>query len=232
MTKPFYIPDTVPEHFAAVVMATSYEHPFQDRQEVEAELTKRGVLGEVLIDLLLANASPADRYYVIPFRGGKLGRHSMSMAPTLELQSFSFRAFLQCPQVLDSILLLTKEARAEFPEKLSFRGCGTSALYDEVQRRATAQGRSFEAVAHALTTVGFEAFDSRIFHESPQKVLAEYESALAAWSGQDTTRWFVHMPIRTRIRLSLTAKEYGQSTPEFAFMCLAWHLAGLKGLSS
>ena len=79
---------------------------------MEQELAARGVFGAVLLDLLLANATPTRRYFSLPFNGREFEGGSSLVATSRELKLYSKRAFKCCPTPLDKTLLLTPQARS------------------------------------------------------------------------------------------------------------------------
>lgn len=99
-------------------MATCYQHPFGELEEIEKYLAARGVQGPVLLDLPLANASVTDRYFQKHFDGAHFStRPAVPVASKPEMEAWSKRAFGICPVLLDFTLLLTEETRGLVFEK-------------------------------------------------------------------------------------------------------------------
>lgn len=222
MRKPHFIPASAPSGFAAAVQATSYLHPLHERTEVEGELAARGVVGDVLLDMLLANASVNNRYFSMHFDGKQFAAApSKPMESTRELEGWSRRAFRTCPFKMDTVLLLNPAARAMFLEQVSFRANCSKKLKEALVTLAAQRGQEFEHVAGELVAAGFEELDERLLVESSGMLLARYGLASDAWGGPPNFPLNIGVAQGVGVRLLLTAKEYKKTSGELALMCLA-----------
>lgn len=67
MNKSFMLSTKLTHGLQAAVFATCAVSPMESLGDVERELSEKHVSGKVLFDLLLANGSKANRYFVADF---------------------------------------------------------------------------------------------------------------------------------------------------------------------
>ncbi|MBB6317318.1 type II toxin-antitoxin system RnlB family antitoxin [Paraburkholderia tropica] len=106
MNQPFLVKREGPDGLSAVVLSIGFENPMGALARVEKDLRKRKVRGTVLFDLLLANGTKYNRFFVGEFDGDHFasefrsgeGRHA-------EFAAYSACIYQQAGETVDTSLL-------------------------------------------------------------------------------------------------------------------------------
>lgn len=64
----------------AVIFATSPQSPFDEIQNIEKQLCKSKIKGKILFDMLLANGSKINRFFIAEFDGNHISLQSLKNA--------------------------------------------------------------------------------------------------------------------------------------------------------
>ncbi len=92
--------------YSTVVYSTSYDSPINHLTDLENELEKIGVQGEVLFDLLLSSGNTPDRFYKAVFTGYKFDIGTLTqILPPAEIQNESLEFYHLHPNYLASSVL-------------------------------------------------------------------------------------------------------------------------------
>jgi hypothetical protein len=113
----YFIPLDPPLGYAAAVICLNYERPLWDQEETEETLELREIVGTVLLDTLLANASRRRRYFTMEFDGKRLKGPARLVESTVELEQYSKKMMGYCRTELNKTLLRTDELLALVPKK-------------------------------------------------------------------------------------------------------------------
>ncbi|MDR5855780.1 type II toxin-antitoxin system RnlB family antitoxin [Caballeronia sp. LZ062] len=106
MNRPFLVRREGPNGLSAVVLSIGFENPMRALARVENDLRRRKVRGTVLFDLLLANGTKYNRFFVGEFDGDHFssefrsgeGRHA-------EFAAYSAGVYQQEVEAVDASLL-------------------------------------------------------------------------------------------------------------------------------
>jgi hypothetical protein len=107
MAQPFLVRSKGPNGLAAVVFSVGYQNPMGVLARVERDLKKREVRGKVLFDLLLANGTKYNRFYVGEFDGDHFTSEAFASADTRhsEFASYCASAYQESVENMDVSLL-------------------------------------------------------------------------------------------------------------------------------
>lgn len=92
---------------SAFVLAANFHNPFECLDEISEELDRQSIKGSVVFDLLLANGSKLNRYFLAEFDGKSFVLDSIHEVGSEYLKFSKISAdFLKCNiKVIDDILL-------------------------------------------------------------------------------------------------------------------------------
>lgn len=92
---------------SAFVLAANFHNPFECLDEISEELDRQSIKGSVVFDLLLANGSKLNRYFLAEFDGKSFVLGSIHEARSEYLKFSKISAdFFRCNiKVIDDVLL-------------------------------------------------------------------------------------------------------------------------------
>ncbi|MGB5158845.1 MAG: type II toxin-antitoxin system RnlB family antitoxin [Desulfobacterales bacterium] len=97
-------PDTV---YPYIVFATSYLNPLDQKEAIEKDLSRIGVKGKILFDLLLSHGNTPDRFFEAFFNGEKINETSIKNAGIISdlIREISLEFYHKQPQYLENSVL-------------------------------------------------------------------------------------------------------------------------------
>lgn len=107
MKQPFLVKSKGPNGLSAVVFSVGYENPLSALARVESDLRRRRVQGSVLFDLLLANGTKYNRFYVGEFDGDHFKSYEFSSADSRhgEFANYCAAVYQAAAEEVDASLL-------------------------------------------------------------------------------------------------------------------------------
>ena len=90
-----------------VVVATSYENPIDEIEDIEQELNNRKYYGKILFDLLLCNGMNSNRYIEMDFDVNYFDITSSIIieSPTENIKKFIYEYFRNRPLLIENSVL-------------------------------------------------------------------------------------------------------------------------------
>ncbi|NWC70328.1 type II toxin-antitoxin system RnlB family antitoxin [Pseudomonas sp. P7758] len=92
---------------SAFILAANYHSPFECLEEISRELDRQSVRGAVVFDLLLANGTKINRYFLAQFDGKKFAIDSIQEV-SMEYMNFSkvsAEMLKRSAKLIDDVLL-------------------------------------------------------------------------------------------------------------------------------
>ena len=97
-------PNTI---YPYIVFATSYQNPLDNKEAIEKDLSRIGVKGKILFDLLLSHGNTPDRFFEAFFNGEKINEASIKNAGLMSdlIRKISLEFYSNEPQLLENSVL-------------------------------------------------------------------------------------------------------------------------------
>jgi hypothetical protein len=107
MKQPFLVKSQGPNGLSAVVFSVGFQNPMGTLTRVESDLRRRKVRGTVLFDLLLANGTRYNRFFVGEFDGDHFVKHDFQSADARrqEFVDFCTSVYQEAVEQVDTSLL-------------------------------------------------------------------------------------------------------------------------------